>query len=205
MGAAEGVSNKKLLTKTVWQYTKLKHPSRFTSHLTAVSSTVILRTLLASEKGSSMLLSVSLIRDFPGGTTVENPPANAGDARDAGSVPGLGRLTGGGNGNPLQYSCLGSPVDRGAWRAPVHGVTESWMRLNTHVHTALTRDRSSNSHMYTRLYRHHTSPSQGIFLYKNSVIFQPHSELRKAIQEKPTNASRPSTWSVSRAPSSVVQ
>ena len=152
-----------------------------------------------------MLLSVSLVRGFPGGATVKNPPDDAGDRRDAGSVPGLGRLTGGGNGNPLQYSCLGSPVDRGAWRAPVHGVTKSWMRLNTQAHTALTGDRSSNSHTYTWLYRHHTSPSQGIFLYKNSVIFQPHSELRKAIQEKPTNASRPSAWSVSRAPSSVVQ
>ena len=61
-----------------------------------------------------MLLSVSLVRGFPGGATVKNPPADAGDRRDAGSVPGLGRLTGGGNGNPLQYSCLGSPVDRGA-------------------------------------------------------------------------------------------
>ena len=56
---------------------------------------------------------------------VKNPPANAGDIRDTGSVPGLGRLPGGGHGNPLQYSCLEHSMDRGAWRATVHGVAES--------------------------------------------------------------------------------
>ena len=49
---------------------------------------------------------------------------NAGDSGDAGSVPGLGRSPGEGNGTPLQYSCLGNPMDRGAWRATVHGVTK---------------------------------------------------------------------------------
>ena len=52
---------------------------------------------------------------------VKNPPANAGDI---GSVPGTGRSPGEGNGNPLQYSCLGNPTDRGAWRATVHGVAK---------------------------------------------------------------------------------
>ena len=51
---------------------------------------------------------------LPGGTVVKNPPANAGDAGDEGSIPGSGRPSGGGNGNPLQYSCLGNPIDRGA-------------------------------------------------------------------------------------------
>ena len=51
---------------------------------------------------------------------VKNLPANAGDIRDAGSMPGSGRSPGVGNGNPLQYSCLENPVDRGAWRAIVH-------------------------------------------------------------------------------------
>ena len=59
---------------------------------------------------------------FPGGSVVKNLPANAGDE---GSNPGLGRSTGEGNGNPLQYSCLGNPMDRGAWRATVHGVAKS--------------------------------------------------------------------------------
>ena len=62
---------------------------------------------------------------------VKNPPANAGDIRDAGSVPGLGRSPGGGNGNLLQYSCLGKPMDRGAWQATVQeGVTRSWTQLS---------------------------------------------------------------------------
>ena len=57
---------------------------------------------------------------------VKNPSANAGDKRDSGSIPGLGRSTGGGHGNPFQYSCLENPMDRGAWRATVRGVTKSW-------------------------------------------------------------------------------
>ena len=56
---------------------------------------------------------------------VKNPPASAGDVRDMGSNPGLGRSPGGGNGNPLQYSGLENSLDRGAWQATVHGVTES--------------------------------------------------------------------------------
>ena len=56
---------------------------------------------------------------------VKNPPADAGDTRDAGSIPGLGRSPGGGNGNLLQYSCLGNPMDRGARWATVHGVVKS--------------------------------------------------------------------------------
>ena len=54
---------------------------------------------------------------------VKNSPANAGDVRDAGSIPGLGRSPREGNGNPLQYSCLRNPMDRGAWWAIVHGIT----------------------------------------------------------------------------------
>ena len=59
-------------------------------------------------------------------TVVKNSAANAGDTRDAGSVPGWGRSPGGGNGNPLQDSCLTHPMDRGAWQAPVHVVTKRW-------------------------------------------------------------------------------
>ena len=55
---------------------------------------------------------------------VNNLPTNAGDTRDVGSIPGSGRAPGEGNGNPLQYSCLGNPMDRGAWRATVHAVAE---------------------------------------------------------------------------------
>ena len=60
---------------------------------------------------------------FPGGSVVKNPLVNAGDL---GSIPRLGRPAGEGDGNPLQYSCLGKLMDRGAWWATVHGVSESW-------------------------------------------------------------------------------
>ena len=55
---------------------------------------------------------------------VKNLPANAGDVRDVGSIPRLGRSPGVGNGNPLQYSCLENPTDREAWQATVHSVSE---------------------------------------------------------------------------------
>ena len=60
---------------------------------------------------------------------VKNPPANAGDARDSGSIPALGRSPGGGHDNPLQYSSLGNPVEREAWQAIVHEVAKSQTRL----------------------------------------------------------------------------
>ena len=59
----------------------------------------------------------------------KNSPAKAGDIRDMGSVPGSGRSSGGGHGNPLQYSCLENPIVRGAWQATVHRVTNCRTRL----------------------------------------------------------------------------
>ena len=56
---------------------------------------------------------------------VKNTPANAGDLRDSGSIPGLGRSPGAGHGNSLQYSCLENPMDRGAWWATIHWVTKT--------------------------------------------------------------------------------
>ena len=64
---------------------------------------------------------------------LSGPPANAGDAGDTGSTPGSGRFPGGGNGNPLQYLCLGNPMERGASQATVHGVTKSRTRSSTHT------------------------------------------------------------------------
>ena len=64
------------------------------------------------------------------GVVVKNPPANAGDGRDLGSIPGSGRSPGEGNGNPLQYSCLENSMDRGVWQATVHGVAKSWTQLS---------------------------------------------------------------------------
>ena len=78
-------------------------------------------------EGMRELSGVSFIRasiplmGLPCGSEVKNPPAKAGDTS---LIPGWGRSPGEGNGNPLQYSCLGSPMDRGAWWAIVHGVTK---------------------------------------------------------------------------------
>ena len=64
-----------------------------------------------------------------GAVVVKNLPANAGDIRDAGSIPGWRGSPGGGNGNPLQYSCLENPMDRGAWPALAHRVAKSQTQL----------------------------------------------------------------------------
>ena len=69
-----------------------------------------------------------------GGAVVKNPPDNAGDARDSGSIPESGGSPGVGNGNPLQHSCLGNPMDRGAWWATVQGAakeSDMTMQLKT--------------------------------------------------------------------------
>ena len=73
-------------------------------------------------QGSQIL---SLHFNSGGVLVVKNPPANAGDVGDVGSIPGLGRSPGGGNGNSLQCSCLESSMDSGAWLATVHGAAES--------------------------------------------------------------------------------
>ena len=75
---------------------------------------------------------MDLLREIhiSGGAVVKNPSANAGDARDTGSIPGLGRSPEEEHSNPLQYSCLENPMDRGAWWATVRGVAKSWTGLN---------------------------------------------------------------------------
>ena len=80
-----------------------------------------------------------MFRGFPDGSVVKNLPVNAGDS---GLIPGSGRSPGGGNINPLQYSCLKNPMARGAWQAIVHGVTKDWATehphryVHTHTHTS---------------------------------------------------------------------
>ena len=73
-----------------------------------------------------MILHGFIKRRPPGnpGSDSKEPACNAGDTGNAGSIPGLGRSPGEGNGNPLQYSCLENPMQRGVWRATVHGVTQ---------------------------------------------------------------------------------
>ena len=85
---------------------------------------------------------------FPGGSAVKNPPADGGDS---GSIPGLGRFPGEGNGNPLQYSCLGNPMGRGAWQATVYGVAR--VRHNLVDETITTYTHVSK---HVRLHMHGT-------------------------------------------------
>ena len=70
------------------------------------------------------MISITLKTGFPGGRVVKNLPANAGDTREMGSIPGSRRSPGVENGNPLQYSCLENSMDRGAWQTTVPGVAE---------------------------------------------------------------------------------
>ena len=83
-----------------------------------------------------------------GARGVKNPPANAGDVRDVGSIPGLGRCPGGGNGNLLQYSCLENSTDRGARQATVHEVTKSRTQLSTDARACV----HTHTHTHTSLY-----------------------------------------------------
>ena len=82
----------------------------------------LVRVSLAEASLVDSLSLMDLLWGFPSGSVVKNPPANAGDIRDVGSTPRLGRSPGDGNGYPLQYSCLENPMDRGAQWATVHGV-----------------------------------------------------------------------------------
>ena len=79
---------------------------------------------------------------------VKNPPVNAGDVRDVGSIPGSERSPGGEHGNPLQYSRLENPMNQGAWQATVHRVTQSWTQLkglSTHTdHSPLMNTDAKN-------------------------------------------------------------
>ena len=108
---------------------------------------------------------------------VKNLSAKAGDIRDASSIPGLGRPPGGGHGNPPQYSCLENPMDRGAWRATVHGVTKNWTQLGVWAHSNIlqcrTRRRghghqSNQGSISNRLNRPETSKSTCIYT-KNTI------------------------------------
>ena len=78
------------------------------------------------EGGDSEFMNISIPLIQTDGSAGEESACNAGDEGDMGSISGPGRFSGGGHGNPLQYSCLENPIDRGAWRALVHGVTKNW-------------------------------------------------------------------------------
>ena len=81
---------------------------------------------------------------FPGGSVVKNPTTNAGDTGDVGLIFESGRFPGVDNGSPLQYSCLGNPLDREVWWVTVHGGTKSWAQLGTHCSTCIPFHRHEN-------------------------------------------------------------
>ena len=96
-----------------------------------------LRSCKESETTRQLSLSVSHTHThththtgFPGGPVVKNLPANTGDAGDSGPIPGSGRSPDEGNCNPLQYSCLENPMDRGVWWDTVHGVVKNHTQLS---------------------------------------------------------------------------
>ena len=99
------------------------HPA--SGHGPGVSSVLPPRRVPWTPASPSGRPAICLSVGSPGGAVVKDPPANAGDVRDSGSIPGLGRSPGEGDSSPLQYSCLESPTRRGAWRAAVHGVREA--------------------------------------------------------------------------------
>ena len=84
---------------------------------------------IADEVSKSQTRLSDLRFHFQVALVIENLPASAGDVRDKGSIPELGRSLRGGQGNPLQYSCLGNPMDRSAWRATIHRVAKSLIQL----------------------------------------------------------------------------
>ena len=93
-------------------------------------------TLFFSDLGRSGIAeSQGRCMGFEGSAVVRNLPASAGDAGVVGLTPGSGRSPGGGNGNPLQYSCLENSMDRRAWWATVHGVAKSQIQLSLRVHS----------------------------------------------------------------------
>ena len=93
---------------------------------------------------------------FPcGAQLVKNLPIDAGDARDSASIPGLGRSPGGGHGNPLQYSCLENPMDRGAWWATTHNITKSqthnWSNLEGMHSLGRKIEKSTGNHKIPKI------------------------------------------------------
>ena len=121
-----------------WKENRLKKQSRKKLHLSQYS----LKTSCWMLQDEAALVVPSSQGGFLGGILVKNPPANAGNARDAGSIPGSGRSPGVGNGNPLQYSCLKSSLDGGACWATVHGGAKRRTWLSTHTGTAHTKSQA---------------------------------------------------------------
>ena len=121
----------------LWHTTGLAVGPQLLSLRLCSSSAHVLCQLRKIQSGSCSYQALSHLQSscitsmgFPGGSVGKESTCNAGAARDSGLIPGSGRSPGGGRGNPLRYSCLENPMDRGAWQATVHGVTKSRTRLS---------------------------------------------------------------------------
>ena len=108
------------------------------------------RNCLDSPSNQVFIRYTSCVEGFPGGSVVKNPSANA---RDGGLITGSGIFPGGGNGNPLQYSCWENPMDRGAWRAAFHEVTKNWTWLSAHSLTVTVLAKQYKVYI-TRFWKH---------------------------------------------------
>ena len=98
-----------------------------------------LLALQSSWVGFLLKLQIPCVLGSPGGSSDKESACNPVVTGDVGSIRGSGRPPGGGNGTPLQYSCLENPMGRGVWWAAVHGVSESQTRVSTHSHSSLSR------------------------------------------------------------------
>ena len=107
-----------------WQSTVVSHHSKYVHGFFHLVVTVTTEAVIYSP---NIYLAPTKCQDFPGGSVVKNPPAREGDLS---LISGSGRSPGGENGNPLQYSYLESPMDRGAWSVTVQGVGKSWTCLS---------------------------------------------------------------------------
>ena len=118
--------------------------------LSSVATVVVLNFLICCN-----LEKLVNLMGFPGGIVGKEL---TGDMRDMGLTPGLGRSLGGGHGNPLQYSCLERPMDRGAWRATVHRVAKSWTRLK-HGHSEVYKSATEKQKKHPKVLLHEISGS----------------------------------------------
>ena len=113
---------------------------------------------------------------FPGGTVIKNLPASAGETSSVGSITGLGRTPGEGNGNLLHCSCLGNSIDRGSWRVQSHGVTKSgtWLSMCTHAHNTHNTHRSTmDQRLNTWTHTHNPTVDQRDWTHEHTHI-QPY-------------------------------
>ena len=126
---------------------------------------------------------------YLGGRVVKNLPANAGGLSDVGSIPGVGRVPKGENGNPLQYSCLGNSMDRGIWQATTPRISKSWTWLSDWTHTTHSKYRHPNKHSFcvkvVRL-------CMGVHVVFNIVFTRKTIKLKNLTQVSP-----PCPWSIS--------